>query len=387
MRSVKRILLPIVIVLGGILAACAANPVASPEVGRSPEPAVAGTAKESWEVEWNKLVEEARKEGTVTLSTSNWSVDLQRALQQNFRRKFGIEIEFSGVGSGVEQVAKLERERIAGLYLIDVIGGGLNTSTTLLKPKGMLAPVEPLLVLPETRDMKVFVDGRLFLDAEKKYYVPLTANFDPLLARNTESVGERELTSFSDVLDQKWRGKMVMNDPTATGGGNAFVTLMGKVLGTEKSKEFLRQLVKQEPVINRDYRLQAEWLARGKVAVGIGVPIGQLMEFKNVGAPVAFVRAKEGGRVGGGPGGIALPSGKLPHPNAARVFINWILTREGGTVFSKAMSQPSWRLDVSTEGLEELVAPPGSIVDDEEAAQLNAQSRELAKEIFAPLLR
>ncbi|MBI4331140.1 MAG: ABC transporter substrate-binding protein [Chloroflexi bacterium] len=388
MRNLLLVTMAAIALLGPVLA-CVPQPQQSPAAAPATGPGVSspGPARESWEAEWEKVLAAGKKEGMVSVYTS-WTPDIRVALRETFEKKYGISLEFTTASGGPELTAKMERERTAGLYLADVIGNALSVVTTLMRPIGLAAPIEPMLVLPEARDTKVRVGGLLFLDADQKYFIPLAASFDSFLSRNTDLVKEGEIKSFRDILDPKWRGKIIMNDPTGVGGGNAFVTLTARLWGWEQARAYLNELVRQAPVLSRDYRLQAEWVARGKMALGVGVPINQLMIFQKMGAPVALVRAKEGGRVSqGGPGGLILPAGKLPHPNATRVFINWMLTREGQTVFSKAFLQPAWRLDVSTEGLEELVPPPGATVEDEETAKLQAQYRETAKEVFAPLLK
>ncbi|MBI4329806.1 MAG: extracellular solute-binding protein [Chloroflexi bacterium] len=389
MKSVLCLATAIVILLGAVLSGCTARQETGAPPAQATEAARAGAlpAKEGWQAEWEALRAAAKKEGTATVYTS-WTAEVRIALRKKFEEDFGVGLEFATVSGGQELAAKLEKERSAGLLLADVIGTGLNTATTVMKPMGLLGSLEPVLLLPEAKDTKVRAGGRLFLDTEQKYYMPLAASFDSFLSRNSELVKDAELKAYADVLDPKWKGRIIMNDPTHIGGGNNFVTMIRQLWGTDKARDYLRQLTTMEPFLSRDYRLQAEWLARGKGAVGIGIPQGQLMTFQKVGAPIAFVKVKEGGTItAGGPGGISLPAGKLPHPNASKVFINWMLTKEGQTVFSKAFLQPAWRLDVSTEGFEDLVAPPGATIADEESGQLHAESREIAAQIMAALLK
>ncbi|MBI4331890.1 MAG: extracellular solute-binding protein [Chloroflexi bacterium] len=331
-------------------------------------------------------MEAARREGTVNLYDS-WNPEVHIALRSKFAEKFGIELTFTSVPKGQELVPKLERERMAGLYLADVVGSASTVVLVLMKPKGMLDPIEPMLVLPEAKDASIRVGGKLFLDMEQKLYVPLSAQLDPLLSRNTGLVRDGEIKSFSDLLDPKWRGKIAMNDPTSVGSGLSFVNLIVDKWGRDKATDYFRQFVKQEPLVGRDFRILVEWLGRGKVALGVGLPVREVMAFKDMGAPVAFVKAAEGGVVGNGPGGIARPAGKLPHPNAAKLFVNWLLTKEGSSLFSKGNSQPSARLDVSTEGFEDVAARAGDVFEDEDAVNRKAQLIDFAREIFAPILQ
>ncbi|MBI4330953.1 MAG: extracellular solute-binding protein [Chloroflexi bacterium] len=387
MRSLAYTLTAVMIYLATIVAGCTARtepaPASAPETAPAPAPA------SGWEPEWKTVVEAARKEGTISVYTT-WIVDVHGALSKKFREDYGLNVEFTSMGRGLELVARLQREQLAGLYLADVIGGASDSVRSVTEPKALVAPIEPMLILPEAKDASVRVGGRVFIDTEQKYVIPLSATFDPYMVRNTELVRDGEIKSFSDLLDPKWRGKVVLSDPTlGAGSGVLAINLLANQWGLDKTKDFLRQLVKQEPVIGRDYGLMAEWLARGKYPLGIGLEMGRVLTFKKMGAPVTVVRTTEGGLISSGPGAITLPAGKIPHPNAARVFINWLQTREGQTEFSRAISAPAWRLDVSTQGLEDLAYIPGQPfkIADEELKRYNDVLKDVTKEILAPLLR
>lgn len=82
---------------------------------------------------------------------------------------------------------------------------------------------------------------------------------------------------------------------------------------------------------------------------------------------------------------------KAPHPRTARLFINWLLSKEGQTLFTKAFGAPSARLDVATEGLDPatLIKPGIKYIegDAEEIDLSSVEQRKLAVEIFAPLMK
>ncbi len=370
------------ILVGILLSSCAPRDA---EVAKQESRAVATTTaatKQSWEVEWDKTVEAARREGTLRIY-DNWGSQVHTDIAKNMKEKFGIDVEYTFVAKGNELVTKMEMERQAGLYLADVIGDGANTMLGTMKPKGLITPIEPMLMLPEAMDTKVRVTGELYRD-KGKHLIELSAECRQVVARNTEMVKDGEIKSFYDILNPKWKGQVVLNDPTVTGAGNNFVTILVGRYGLDKGREFLRQLKKQEPQITRDTRLQVEWMAKGKYALTLGAQVSTLIEFKNLGAPVEIVKVQEGGLMGAGSGFIALPSGKLPHPNAAKVFINWILTREGQTVFGKAWLQPSGRTDVFIPGVEDSVAKPGDpfIVVTEETMAMTDELLALGREVL-----
>lgn len=383
----------IIVLLGSLLGACKPQEKESPPATTGPGPTTASTqpTKQAWEKEWEETVQAAKREGSVSVYTQ-WGPEARTELIRAFKEKFGLDLEFTAVGKSAEIATKMGNERRAGLYMADVIGTGPGTIFTMLDPEGLVAPIDSMLILPEVIDPKVRVGGKLFLDKGKKV-IPLSAQFVAGVTRNTDLVKEGEIKSYSDVLDPKWKGKIIMHDPTTTGEGQAAVTLMVRLWGLDKSRDYLRQLALQEPVFTRDLRLQVEWLARAKYPVGVGLHTPTLMEFKAMGSPVAQIRPlKEGGLLTTAFGTLCLPSGKLPHPNATRVFINWLLTKEGQSLFSKSIFQPSSRIDVPLEKAEEMTAMPGEPYieqyDDAGLALMaTGQVEKLSQEVFGPLLK
>ncbi len=355
---------------------------ATPPASRPAEP------KTGWQAEWQAALEGAKREGTLTVYEGAWGPQTRVGVAQAFKDKFGLEIQWVSGGTSAALVPKLVQERRAGLYLPDVIGAAGPNVLQQMKPEGILAPIAPMLVLPEAMDPKAWTGGKLFLDKEK-LLIGMSSDFGSYVARNTDLVKDGEIKSFYDILNPKWKGKIVLHDPTIIGPGNAWVFTLGGLLGLDKTRDYLREFIKLEPVLVRDYRTQVEGLARGKFAIVGGVHAPTLMEFQKLGAPVAKLRVKEGGSATAGAGALALPAGQLPHPNASRVFINWILTKEGQAIFSKGYLRPSARLDVSTAGFEESVPLPNEpvLVEDEDMIALKVQMIDVAKEIFAPLLR
>ena len=153
----------------------------------------------------------------------------------------------------------------------------------------------------------------------------------------------------------------------------------------------MRELVKQEPFITRDQRLQAESLARGKYAVAIGVQPDIQAEFIKMGARIQTIIPEEGAWLGGGPGLIAAFS-KAPHPNAAKVFINWFLSKEGQTLYSRTARAESARLDVPNDHLNKADRRDPKvkyfISEDESFLKKKREyEKKWAKEIFGPLIR
>ena len=345
-------------------------------------------AKKGWEAEWKQTLEGAKKEGKVHIYGVA-SSETRAALSKAFGQKYGIELEF--VTARAEEIAaRLTAERRANMYLADLYIGGSTMSTTSYKPQGFLDPIKPLLVLPEVTDPKAWYGGALYFGDKERQYVacPVLTASNNYLSVNTGSVKPGEIKSYKDILNPKWKGKIIINDPTITGAGSRwFAVVADRFTGLD----YMRDLVKQEPVLTRDQRLQVESLARGKYAIAIGVQPDLQAEFVKAGAPIQTIIPEEGAWLGGGPGLIAYFN-RAPHPNATKIFINWLLSKEGQTLYSKTAKAESARLDVPNDHLNkgDLRAPGAKyfISEDEEFLIKKVEyENKWAKEIFGPLIK
>jgi len=351
--------------------------------------AKAKAAAEDWEAKWMKTAEAAGKEGEAmvyaTLGPSTINL-----LTSNMKAKYGIQLSFVNLGQGAAVAERIVREKRAGLHVVDVIIMGATSLVQSVKPAGALDRIEPVLILPEVLDRKAWRNGSPFIDKERKL-VPTIASFLRHVTRNTDLVKEGEIKSYKDLLNPKWKGKIILNDPTTGGAGNSWVSLMASAWGLEPTRDFLKQLVKQEPVITRDGRLQVETMARGKYALAIATRVEVTHQFMALGSHIAPVRTMEGGTITGSGGVLALPTNR-PHPQAATVLINWLMTREGQAVFSKGFGSPASRLDVAPPAdLNPLFLPePGEAVQIEDEEDLKIKGSvllDLAKEALAPLFK
>lgn len=342
--------------------------------------------KAGWEQEWAKSVVGAKKEGIVVLYSTAGAL-LRNAMGQAIKNRFGIDLDFVA-GRGGEMSAKLLRERASGLYLVDVYIGGATTVVTQLKPVGTLNKLEPFLILPDFRESNLWYEGALRWIDSDRMALAFLAYPQKHLTINTSLVKSEEIKSWRDVLNPKWKGKIVMNDPTIAGIAEKFFAIVG---GRLMGHEFMKELAKQEPLIIRNERLQVEWLAHGKYAIGISTATDATTEFQQAGAPLTYITPIEGTWLSSGSGNVSILNSP-PHPNAAKVFVNWLLTKEGQEIFSKNLGAHSRRLDVSIETISPLkLRQPNEkypfYSDDEDFLFSLPKARELASEVFGHLLK
>ena len=311
-------------------------------------PAVNGQqSKTPSSAEWDKLVDAAKKEAKVTVSLPA-SAELKKQIEEQFKKRYGIEVEtFTSRGStGVRRMAD---EFKAGVRSFDLHIGGSSSIVSGMLDEGILDPIEPWLALPEVKDPKQWWGGHLWVDNAKRFVYTFQAYLSEVMWYNTELVKPTEIRSFDDFLNPKWKGKIGYLDPRTPGAGDSTWAFMWKV----KGEEYLKKLVAQDLYLGRDQRILAENLARGRIAVMIGNSYYSYLPFLKAGLPIKTLPTlKEGNYGTGGSGNLAII--KAPaRPNSTKVFVNWLLGREGQEIVSRALGQATRRLDVDTSFLRE----------------------------------
>ena len=304
-------------------------------------------SKAAGPAEWDMLVDSARKEGKVTVSLPA-SAELKKQIEEQFRKRHGIEVEtFTSRGSSA--VRRMADEFKAGVRHFDLHIGGSASIVSGMLDEGILDPIEPWLILPEVKDPKQWWGGHLWVDNAKRFVYSFQAYLSEVIWYNTELVKPAEIRSLDDFLNPKWKGKIGYLDPRTPGAGDSTWAFMWKV----KGEEYLKRLVAQDLYLGRDQRLLSENLARGRVAVLIGNSYYSYLPFLKAGLPIKSLPVlKEGNYGTGGSGNLAII--KAPaHPNSTKVFVNWLLGREGQEVVSRALGQATRRLDVDTRFLKE----------------------------------
>ncbi len=341
----------IILLVAMILVSCApqSGVQVSPTPSKTALETVSTPVKQGWEKEWDDTVAAAKKEGRV-VALLTVGGEHRAALAKAFLDRFGIILE--GItGSGIEVAERLNRERRAGLSLTDIYQGGVTTPIIVLKPAGLLDNIEETFILPELKEPreieKVWWGGKLpWVDNDHKVFA-FMAYPQAWAVINTDLVKPEEMKSFKDLLNPKWKGKIAIFDPTMTGAGGKLLSAVALQI---LSMDYWRDFAKQEPIITRDNRALVEWVARGKYAIAIAARPEEIAAFKNEGAPLMHVTPEEGIGITTGSGGLALID-KAAHPKAAKLFINWILSKDGITVWSKAGDVQSARLDVPVDFL------------------------------------
>ena len=302
-----------------------------------------------WQKKWDDARAKAKSEGKVVVLGPPGD-QIRDAITKGFAKAFpDISLEFSGARGG-ELATRIKAERDAGIYSVDILINGTSTANAYFKPMKALDPIEPALILPEVIDPKNWRDNRLEFSGRASHLDLLfsTQNNVPVIY-NPKQVKPEEVDELYELLDPKWKGKIAVQDPIPSGTGNGVFRWAWHVLGPEKAKDYYTKMRAQAAAVDRDQRRQIEWVAQGKYPLHLapgtvmyqlekrGLKFGVISSFKDYGSYLT-------------PGfGSVMVMNKSPHPNSGKVFLNWLLSKEGQTTFSMGMGYVSRRVDVSTD--------------------------------------
>jgi extracellular solute-binding protein len=337
---------------------------------------------QEWKSKWDRVLADAKKEGKVAVAGPPGTP--YRDVMRGFEKKYPeIVLEYQAF-TPANFTARFSKERQAGQHLWDLYITGPTGFDIKAKKAGELDPVRPLFILPEVGDERLWLGGfdKAFLDSEKQYVFAFQAQITPQVHVNREFIAEKDLNSIKGLLDPKWKGKIAINDPRVDGAGNGRIALWAGQLG----EEFVRALLKQDLGLTRDDRQLADWLARGKFPIAIGIGDTEVQELHKIGVGLKIEplggKLAEAWRMSTGWGAVRLVN-KAPHTNAAAVFVNWLLSKEGQTAWATTASRPSRRTDVPrVVGLSPEPGVDYFDIDREERVGLRDTAQEISKSVL-----
>jgi iron(III) transport system substrate-binding protein len=203
-----------------------------------------------------------------------------------------------------------------------------------------LDPISSSFILPEVSDASKWYGGKhWYADPENQYIFMFEGTINSTgLSYNTKLMSPGEIKSFWDLLEPKWRGKLLGMDPRSSAPPTPVLILYHR---PEVGPEFVRRLYKEtEMTLFRDRAQGTNWLASGKFPLCL--LCRDIDKAAKQGLPVDDIapdQLKEGLTVGGGGSSVIVLVNRAPHPNAAKVFINWYLSRQGQMIWQNVMNK------------------------------------------------
>ena len=353
------VMVTIGITLLSLFLACAPKAI-SPTA--TPKPQAQSTAPQ--DAEWAKVFEAAKKEGTVTLYTFFFTAQAQPSVKA-FEQKYPeIKLEFVPLASAV-RLERLKTEQRMGNFIADTSDGSGAFQMNLQK-EGLLQPIGNL---PSVSDPQWLTSPKI--DPEL-YLLSLYPTYMTFWTNTTLVKSGEEPKKLKDLLDPKWTGKIVQIEP-ATSSMSPWM-YSGYTRHGRADDEYFRKLGPQFKFITGSTLDAARALARGEAPLAWGATSANNPLVKD-GAPNKPLVLEEGA--------LLLPSTALsivknaPHPNAARFFFNWLLSKEGQTAIMTNQGLKSMRSDVPD------MSPPTVTVDWKNTVNITPDDMNYAEEVFA----
>lgn len=331
-----------------LLGACGTPEAPPPETVEVDPTPIAVDDRKPWEIEWEELVAAAQVEGHLVVHSARPnSLRLDGPLAE-FARRFNIKTIHSGYGARGQQDERVIAERNAGRYLTDVGDGNFRRLRAEAVDAG--APIIDQLFHPDI-DLSNWMNQQYYWwDGIEDATLIFGVNArDHRIGYNTDFVKKEELQTLDDFLNPKFKGKIgIRRLPTEGGGANAPNVGLYK---TPEGREFLKRFwLEMEPVVTVDPRLNVDLLARGVTHVLWGIAAPDNPEWADaikLGLPIAMTTIAIDRPFSASSQSAINLFDRAPHPNAAKLWINWWLSKEGWEVRTANAIAIGWRDDTA----------------------------------------
>ena len=297
-----------------------ANPAETP-----PETAQPATETEAWKQELERVYEEAKKEGEVAVIAGTGS-DREQLFKEFEEAYPGVKVNHIALNNNAAS-ARIVSEQQQGKYLIDV-----SIETT----RGEYNKLKDYIIDPGITDDQNWrngfeygfktQEGTIYADR----YIYAIEPY-PIIYINNDFIPAGEIQTMDDLLDPKWQGKAVAKDFSVNGQGTNILV----ALSLTNSMEFVDQLLANlNPTISSDDRQNIQWFASGRYPIAIGLNKTQINEFEDNGVIKNIQRLRFDQTRFYGSFSLAVLK-DAPHPNATKLFVNWLLSKEGQEAFAR----------------------------------------------------
>jgi iron(III) transport system substrate-binding protein len=304
-------------------------------------------AQSGWQQDWNRLVEAANREGKI--SVGGPIVPSARVfLNQHWPKAFPkIQMNYM-VAGGFDWGNRVKAERASGKYEWDIYMNGPNAVIYGLSASGVFEELAPNFVRPDLKDPKTWRRpwNDMFLDNAKKMMAMFASPSTIWYNAQTVDPAKVDRLGIQVLFDPAYKGRIAWNDPRTAGPGSNYAAMFYELVG----KDGLRKLIVDQETVFYSRAIQAtEALFRGKADFVIAMQLDQIAQYEKAGAKFDVRPLGTDAKTAylGFGGAVLAIFNKAPHPNAAKLFANWILSKEVQDELSKMVRWDSTRADVA----------------------------------------
>jgi iron(III) transport system substrate-binding protein len=252
----------------------------------------------------------AREEGTLTWYVAQMSGEVAEAMGKRFTARYpGVQVVAIRT-TGQVAYERLTQELKNKTPQCDVFSSTDIAHYPALKARGALAHYEPVnaaALAPPFHGL-----------GEDGYYYPAIASLQGMIYRNDKVIGADVPRRLTDLLDPKWKGRIATGHPAFSGYFGQFVVAVRKLYGWE----FFEKLANNNPRVGRSAADPITLLNAGECMIGTAAASVSLQSAEQ-GNPIGFVYPEDGTLLTVGPAAVLA---RAPHPNAGRLFLEWLLS-------------------------------------------------------------
>jgi iron(III) transport system substrate-binding protein len=270
--------------------------------------------------DFDGVAEAAKKEGTLVVYNAGIGVQLYQKVAAEFEKAYGIKVE-TIAARGSEMTERIRSEQATGRFAGDV---QMHAASVIAQQQTVSDFVQPHGGIPNAKGLRA-------LFAASDIQIPGYVQAYGILMNTNLVKPDEQPKTWTDLLDPKWKGKILSDDLRPIGAGQGLFTAMQKAYG----RAFHQKLATQELVFSRDPGNDARRIARGEFALYI--PLVYALAYDLIGLPVKALIPADG---------VPYTSIDLailknaPHRNAARLFINYFLSIESQLIYANAWMPP-----------------------------------------------
>jgi len=265
-----------------------------------------------------KLIEAAKKEGGKVVAYGSLENTAMDPITEAFEKKTGIKVEYFRA-SATKAMERALTELRAGKATFDVMVNNSGAIEIMRK--------ENIFAKYVSQSASGFPKDEIDPQLGPAYrHTPIGIIYNKSAISTADAP-----KSLDDLLKPKYRGKVVMPDPTQHTTTMQWLASLYKIMGKERADKFIRDLGATKPILAESFAPSAERVSTGETPIAISL-VRYVVTFAETGAPVDYVRM---GKMLSTGQYLAL-SHKAPRPSAGKAFIDFFLTAESMKLLAKA---------------------------------------------------